>query len=227
MSKFLFCLIFVSFVFISKATALDIKPSEIRTKTKEKSISVLHNRFFKKKFRPEIGIFGGTITNEAFLDSLLYGARASLFFTEWMRLDIQYSRVINTDSRDFNAIRSLTFLDPVNTKPVKVDVHRNRVNQIFEGSFLATPFYGKLNFFDLAIIYTDIYGSLGFGLVDTEQGQKLAPSFGFGIRLYIYKFLSLRVDIKDRFWDEINVFTDEEFLRQTWTVDAGVSLFFF
>lgn len=206
--------------------AVDIKPSEIRTKTKESSVSVLHNRYFKKKFRPELGLFAGTITNEAFLDTFLYGARASLFFSEWIGLDLQFSKVINTDSRDYNAIRSLSYHRIGTREVVKVDVHRNRVDQVIEGSIVATPFYGKLNFFNLAIIYTDMYGSVGFGSVDTDQGNKLSPNFGFGIRLYLYKFLSLRVDVKDRFWSEKNQFTDEEFLRQSWSVDAGVSVFF-
>lgn len=210
--------------------ALDIKPDEIRTKTKERSISVLHNRFFKKRFRPELGLFAGTITNEAFLDTFLFGVRASIFVSEWFGLDIQYASVTNSDSRDFDAIQMQEFdvldVETSRVKTERVDVHRNRVSTIIEGSAVMTPFYGKLNFFDLAIIYTDIYGSIGIGSVNTDQGNKIAPNFGFGIRLYLYKFLSLRVDVKDRFWNETNQFTDEDFLRQSWSVDAGVSVFF-
>ena len=95
-------------VFSVSATSVaqDLKPSQIRGKAQKrvKPVSVLHQRYFKKSLRPEIGVLGGFILDEAYIDTKTFGARASLFFNEFIGLDLQYVKGSHKQTDDYRAL---------------------------------------------------------------------------------------------------------------------------
>ena len=209
---------------------LDLKPSEIRGKKRKHSVSVLQNRFFEKTFRPEIGLMSGVFINEAYVNTATRGVRLGMFFTEWVGLEFQYSDTSVTDTEDRKALTSLEYYeigeegDAVVDKKVHPDPEVNPVSKIQDMNAVFAPFYGKLNLFDSLIVYTDLYITTGISKVATTQGELQAFSVGAGQRIYLFESLSLRLDFRDRIYNELR--RGVESTRHALGVDLGASFFF-
>ena len=206
--------------------ALDLKPEEVRGKGASTPVTILQNRYFLKTMRPELGVSYGTVTNEAYTDTKLFGFRSALFFNEWLGLEIQSSSATTNDSDDLKALKRLRYLkidDP--TVQVFPDPEINRVKKIMDLSTVVAPFYGKLNLADWLIIYSDLYLTGGLSKLDTEQGSLNALNFGAGQRFYWQKSLSFRIDFKGRSYTEQAAGKDQR--KTTYSVDFGLSYFLF
>lgn len=209
----------------------DLKPSEIRGTSSKKPVSVLQNRFFLKHLRPELGLIGGSLLNEAYTDTKSFGVRLGLFFSEWMGAEVQYSRTSVADSADRRALNGMKFWKipaandaTAGNEVVTVDPEVNPVHQMIDASFIAAPFYGKLNLMNKLIVYSDLYLSAGISQVGTDQGDKTAFSYGAGQRFYLYDAWSVRLDFRTRSYTEQR--SGQETRKNMVSFDLGASYFF-
>ncbi len=226
LSRLLRLAVLVTMAFPSYLGAIDLKPEEIRGKGASSPVTILQNRYFLKAWRPELGVSYGTVTNEAYTDTKLLGFRGALFFNEWLGLELQSFTATTSDSDDLKALKRLRYLkieDP--TVQVFPDPEINRIKKIGDLSVIAAPFYGKLNFSDWLIIYSDLYLTAGGSTLDTDQGAINALSFGAGQRFYWQKSLSFRIDFKGRSYTEKAAGKDHR--KTTYSVDFGLSYFLF
>jgi outer membrane beta-barrel protein len=224
------CAIVLSSVFgRAHAAGLDLDPNEIRGVSTKKQVAVLQNRFFLKAMRPEIGLFAGTILNEAYTNTRFAGARIGLFFNEWVGIEMQYVKANvgeTEDKKALNKLRYRTIEDGPNgeVKIVSPDPETNPISSMQDFTVVGAPLYGKLNLLDFMILYSDLYGVFGFSRVDTAQGIKNAVLVGAGQRFYIQKNWSLRIDFRDRTYVETR--NGQDTRKHAWSTDLGVSFFF-
>jgi outer membrane beta-barrel protein len=205
---------------------LDLDPNEIRGSNSKKGVAVLQNRFFLKTWRPEFGVMAGTVLNESYTKTALTGARLGVFFNEWVGAEAQYIKAAVADSEDRKALNDLQYRkkDDPNTL-VTPDPEVNPIRGISEANVIFAPFYGKLSLLDWVIVYTDVYGVLGGGSVQTDQGNKSALVMGGGLRTYWASRWSTRIDFRDRTYTETRA--GQTTRKHTWCVDFGVSVFAF
>jgi outer membrane beta-barrel protein len=213
----------------SLGRALDLTPEQLRGSEQNQRITVLQNRFFTKSLRPEIGVLGGMILNEAYTDTKIQGARLGLFFSEWFGVEYQWSENTIDDSDDRLALKTLNYYpvgadgDVVPDTIVHPDPEVNSIYQVQDVTAVVTPFYGKMNLFDAFIVYSDVYFLLGRAQLITDQGGRGALTVGGGQRFYLAKSFSLRLDIRNRTFTEIRA--GEESQRNTLSFDVGASVF--
>lgn len=223
----------------TKGWALDLDPNEIRGKSSKESVTVLQNRYFLKTFRPEVGLLVGSVLNEAYLKTTTYGVRTGLFFSEWLGIEVAMTRTSVRDSDDRKALNKLKYR-PLNANNagssvdsntsssvetiVSPDPEVNAIRGMTDFSAVAAPFYGKLNFANKMIIYTDLYTALGVSRVETDQGDKLAFTLGAGERFYVGKAWSFRIDFKDRIFSESRAGSTSR--KNSYSYDFGLSHFF-
>ena len=214
----------------SAAFSLDLDPGEIRGKSSKEPVDVLQNRYFLKSWRPELGLIAGTMLDEAYISTRITGVRLGLFFNEWLGAEVQSQRTTVTSSTDRKALNKLRFRPynpngPIdNTVIVTPDPEVNAIHQVIDVNAIVAPFYGKLNVLNLALSYTDIYATGGIAMLDTDQGAKTAVSLGAGERFYIGKAWSVRVDFKDRIFNETRAGATSR--RNAKSIDFGVGYFF-
>ncbi len=204
--------------------AIDLKPEDVRGKAVQSPVTILQNRYFLKAMRPEIGVAYGTITNEAYTDTSLVGFRLGLFFTEWLGIEAQQFNATASDSDDLKALKRLRYRkyeDP--NIEVHPDPEVNRLKKITDFTGVVAPFYGKLNFIDWLIIYSDLYATAGISKIDSDQGGLTAFTYGAGQRFYWQKSLSFRIDFKARNYTEQQAGHDHR--KSTYSVDFGLSYF--
>ena len=89
------------------------------------------------------------------------------------------------------------------------------------------PIYGKINLFDLLILYSDIYVSAGLGSLQTNQGSKTPFIFGVGQRFYFAKRFNVRIDAWDHVFEQEreNLGAKKKSIKHAWTVTLGASVF--
>ncbi|MCX6116530.1 MAG: outer membrane beta-barrel domain-containing protein [Proteobacteria bacterium] len=208
------------------AQTVDLDPNEIRGSVAKKPIAVLQNRFFLKSMRPEFGVLYGSVLNESYTKSTLTGARISMFVNEWVGAEAQMIKVAVSDSDDRKALNDITYRkkdDP--SQLVSPDPEVNPIRGITDLSVIAAPFYGKLSLLDWAIVYTDLYGSLGLANVKTDQGAKTAITMGGGIRTYWATRWSTRLDFRNRSYTETR--GGKSTRKNAWSFDLGISVLAF
>ncbi len=204
--------------------AADVEPAEIRGKTQQTPVTVLQNRYFLKALRPELGLVYGIVTNEAYTNTALTGYRLGFFVNEWFGLEAQSFRSRVTNSDDRKALNQLTYKNNVGDS-VKVDPEVNRIGKVTDLTLVTSPFYGKINFADWLIIYSDAALNVGMSNVTTDQGTLKAITWGVGQRFYWQKSLSFRVDFRDRIYSEQR--NNQAYRKNTYSVDFGLSYFLF
>jgi len=217
----------LSFLFFSIsshlfAAGLELDPDELRGTSSKKPVAVLQNRFYLKAWRPELGLLYGTITNEAYTDTKLHGFRLGVFLNEWVGIETQYILTTVRDSADRKALKKKVYRD--NGKEVTADAEVNPIQKMQDFVAVAAPLYGKINIFDLALIYVDLYGTLGISRVNTQQGVKTALAAGAGQRFYWGDRWSMRLDFRNRSYTETRAGQDSR--RNAWSVDFGASYLF-
>jgi outer membrane beta-barrel protein len=209
------------------AQGLELKASEIRGQTDTKEVSVLQNRYFLKAWRPELGVGGGAFINEAYTSTTAWGARFSLFPSEWFGVEAQYLKTNVADSADRKALNQIrrykTLEDAQNNILTTIDPEFNPIRQVIDTNVVMTPFYGKLNLVDLLIVYTDLYLSLGVSRLETDQGPKTGVLWGVGERFYLARWFSLRADFRVRSFTETRAGMETN--RNAMSVDFGASVF--
>jgi outer membrane beta-barrel protein len=207
------------------SSGLDLNADELKGTTTKKPVAVLQNRYFLKSWRPELGFLMGTVTNEAYTDTQTRGLRLGVFLNEWVGIETQIIRTTVKDSADRKALKQKTYRDKTDpSKLVTADAEVNPINSANDYVLIAAPLYGKVNVFDLALVYVDLYGSLGISRVGTEQGTKNAVAIGGGQRFYFEDHWSARLDFRDRTYTETRGGQNSK--RNAWTVDFGVSYLF-
>lgn len=207
------------------AAGIDLNPDELRGTSTKKQVAVLQNRYFLKAWRPEVGFLLGTVTNEAYTDTKTRGLRLGVFMNEWVGIETQFITTTVRDSADRKALKKKVYRDQTDpSKLVSADAEVNPIKSMKDFVVIAAPLYGKVNILDMAIIYVDIYGSLGISQVVTEQGNKNALAIGAGQRFYFMERWSARLDFRNRSYSETRA--GQSSRRNAWTVDAGVSCLF-
>ena len=222
----------------TSARALDLKPDEIRGKSSKEPTSVLQNRYFTKSYRPEFGLLAGQVVDEAYLNTSTFGGRVGLFFSEWLGLEVSMVKTIVRDSADRKALNTLKYqplpqtdnsgnaipANPNETKTVSPDPEVNAIHGMTDTNAVAAPFYGKLNLLNRWIVYTDVYFTGGYSLIETDQGKKNGINFGGGERFYVGQSWSFRVDFRDRVFKEARA--GQVTRKNSYSWDLGTSYFF-
>lgn len=219
------------------AVALELNADEIRGKSSKEPLTVLQNRYFLKATRPEFGLVVGTILDEAYLNTSTFGVRSGFFANEWLGFEVQMIRTTVSDSDDRRALNKLKYRPlkdensdnavPGDTETevvVTPDPEINAIHGMTDFHAIVAPFYGKLNFLNKWIVYTDMYVTSGFSRVETDQGDKTSLTIGAGERFYVGKSWSFRFDFKDRIFTETRA--EQSTRKNSYNVDLGASYFF-
>jgi outer membrane beta-barrel protein len=193
----------------------------------EKPPLVLQNRYFLKALRPEVSLFGGSIMNESYSQTWLGGARAGIFFTETIGAEYSYTSYFSSDSADLKALKKLEYCNDKKTRCTSPEPSFNRLTQSQQLALTFAPIYGKVNFLDLSIVYSDIYANLGASFMGSQQGNKVGGLVGVGQRFYFAKSYNVRIDATDYIFMEEreNLGNKSKALRNALVLSLGFSAF--
>ena len=179
---------------------------EERTKLRKRVIKTLQRKTFMKIGRTEIGLGGGLVTNDPFINRYIVRLDATYHFTEIASFQIEGGFSPNLGEADWKPITQQI----IRNNKVTPDISKIQFYGDFTLQF--APIYGKVAAPGNKIINFDIYGLFGTGIVQTADdlvalGKEQDPvaqrteaqihpslNFGGGARVIFGKNLALRVE---------------------------------
>ncbi len=187
---------------------------------------VVQNRFFRKALRPEVSAVGGVLLNEAYSKTYGMSIRTGLFFNEYLGMEFGYTSFSSSNSADLDALSRLVYYKK-DQSPTHIEPSFVRLNSAASGHLVFAPIYGKINFLDYAIIYSDLYFSAGTGMLKTTGGNEVPGILGIGQRFFFGKKYSVRVDGWDHIFTETRENNGEKLqsTRHAWLVTLGMGVF--
>jgi len=180
----------------------------------------VRNKFFIKRKRLEITPQIGIVTNNPLNDEVTFGAAITYHFTERFGLEFNGSyAALGGASNTKNLSTAVLSLLPPADRLESIDPAA-----LFTFSAVWTPMYGKINPFGMAVINLDFFFLFGLGYgnefiemlscpgcnqgipdvevanaFDSPMGELnhlFMLNLGFGVNVFVTKWLSLRVDMR-------------------------------
>ncbi len=166
---------------------------------KDSDFNVVQNRLFSKAGRFSLTANYGTLINDAWSDGPTMGANLGYYFSERWGVELAYS---STDTKDNKAADRLRLQ---NGYP-----NHNKMKNFYGAQVNWVPFYAKMSFLNSSILYFDMSASLGAGVTEYAQqmqegaATKQAPTVTLDLsqHFFLNKWLALRIDYKNRFYNE-------------------------
>lgn len=182
---------------------------------KEKRNVLVRNKYFIKKGRLEITPTFGLITDNPMNTEVWAGAGFTYHFSDSVGVEgfVAYAFLTGTDN---SKPLARAVLDLLETEEL---IESTDPGLMATASLVLTPMYGKINPFGSAVINLDFYFVLGLGYANEQiemlgmpvkatrelvLGGALGPQMnhlfmghlGFGVNVYLTKFLSFKVDAR-------------------------------
>jgi outer membrane beta-barrel protein len=219
----------------------DEDPADKETVTlppaKKKVIKTLQKKTFLKLGRGEFMPYVGIITNDPFIRRILFGGNLGYHVTEIFEIELQGSFAPNFGEGDWKAITQQI----IDANQVSPEISRMMWHLTANLNF--SPFYGKVATLGRNSIIFDIYGTLGAGVVGTEDDIELIQkedderalatavqihpgiTFGGGLRIAFNKTFALRFEVRSISYINALESTQLE-LKNNLTLMLGASIFF-
>lgn len=183
---------------------------------KDEDYAVIQNRTFAKSGKFYLSGMYGTLVNDPFAQSKPYGANLGYYFNEDFGIEVSY---LSNTSKKSDSVSKF------NTIAANISPNYNLPGTSVALSVSYTPFYAKMSFMNMAIMYFDMGFTAGFGLSEYDQIIRLyngstpvgegsirqnSPHFEIGVmqQLFITKNFAVRLDLKNNFYNERTVTYD-------------------
>jgi len=146
----------------------------------------VQKRDFLKKHRFEISAMGGAYASDALSSTYVYGGAVSFFLSEDFGLEAMVLR---------NPV-SYRLQDPIIAAGL---LHSFQSGMAWNGlaAMMWSPVHAKLRFSPRHITHADLLLIAGGGRTLSESAQGLTFQVGLGLKLYLARFVSLRIDLRD------------------------------
>lgn len=150
----------------------------------EAELGVVQDRLYSKAGKFKLGVFGGLVVTDPFLNVNNVGGMAGYYFNEYLSLNVLGWKNYTGPSSALLAFEQYTGGETNYNKPISF------IGAELESSLL----YGKLSVIGKAIIYFDLHLSLGAGSTDTASGSYVTPFVGLGQQVFISQHVSMSLN---------------------------------
>lgn len=120
----------------------------------EHEVRVIQERYFQKRFRLELGIFGGSVVNVPFKNSIAGSGNISFHFSEYLGIEGHFFAAKGLFNYDYRALYSEFEIFP--------QLLESKMQ--YGGDIVITPIYGKAISLFRFIVYFDTFFRLGGGM---------------------------------------------------------------
>ena len=146
----------------------------------------VQKRDFLKKHRFELSAVGGAYASDALSSTYVYGGAVSFFPSEDFGIEAMVLR---------NPV-SYRLQDPIIAAGL---LHSFQSGVAWNGlaAMLWSPVHAKLRFSPRHITHADLLLVAGAGRTLSDAAQGLTFQAGLGLKLYLARFVSLRIDVRD------------------------------
>jgi outer membrane beta-barrel protein len=146
----------------------------------------VQKRDFLKRHRFEVAAMGGYYASDALSSTYVYGGSVSFFFSE----DFGVEAAVLRNPVSFRLENAFKSFD--GQQHFQPGMAWNLL-----GALVWSPVHAKLRFSEHHITHADLLVSAGGGETLSGTAQGFTWQLGLGLKLYLARFVSLRVDLRD------------------------------
>jgi outer membrane beta-barrel protein len=154
------------------------------SKMDDSETGVVQNRLYTKSGKLELGLFGGSIDADPFLDVFTVGGSVGYHFNEFFAVHALGWKSYSSPSSAYDRI------------PGGVGTSTNELNAFYGAELAWSPIYGKLSVLGKSIVYYDFHLLGGAGITSSQTGNYLTGIIGVGQQIYLGERVSLKVDYR-------------------------------
>ncbi len=149
-------------------------------------VQVVQNRTYTKAHKFELGLLGGFVSADPFLNIYSYGGFLGYHFSEYVGIRALYwkDNASKTASWSKSGLQSGQY------------INTNAPTSLMGAEIKYTPIYGKVSISGSSIVYYDLSLFAGAGVRKTQSGSSMTPLFGIGQQFYFSKHFSFGVDYR-------------------------------
>lgn len=172
----------------SQIQALDVPSNEIPPMASREKLYSVQKRMTPLQRTHELSIGGArNFTPENYLNSWTVSGEYRFHLSERWSIGTSASAVFNSLSGNARRL--------IQEEGVYPDTVFSRY--LFDVTAGFNIFYGKLRLSMERVLYFDLYGAAGPGLVDTNRGMEFAGVLDLGLSLWFGEIFTLRFGVKD------------------------------
>lgn len=161
----------------------------------ETEMGVIQNRLYSKSGKFQLGVTGGVVYSDPFLSIQNVGGNVGYHLTEYIAFEVLALKYLSGPSAALEIFKKFRGATANTNMPIRY----------YGAEFVGSLLYGKLSLVGKSIIYYDFHLLAGGGMTETESGKSATAAPGLGQRFYISRFLSMRMDYRLMFYNEIIV----------------------
>jgi len=158
----------------------------------DNEVQVIQNRKYTKAHKFEVGVLGGIVTADSFLNDYALGGYVAYNFSEYVGIRALYWKDLTSKADSWyqaNAINNLY-------------INTNAASSMLGAEFSYSPIYGKLSLLGSAIFYYDMNLYAGAGDRKTQSGSAISPMLGIGQQFFFGQSFELGIDYELMYYKE-------------------------
>jgi outer membrane beta-barrel protein len=189
----------------SGSDKMDLKKLEDKYwSAKDTDFNVVQNRTYNKNKRVFLSVGYGPLINDAYSYGRMTNMALGYYFSERYGVEFAFEKGTLTPNSSVDAMASYNGLNP----------NYNKFVDYKSVNFIWVPFYAKMSFMDIKIVYFDMQFGFGMGqltyesIIDPVQASNdkqtaLGYNFDFTQQLFFSEHFAVRLDIKNK-WSKQN-----------------------
>jgi len=160
---------------------------------KKDRVDVFQLKSVTKKRRHELTPQFSVSLNDSFVQSMMVGLAYTFHITEGFAFELSGGYAFTFETQTVTDLRN--GIDPSQPGNV-IKPQVSKLQILAFGHLVWTPLVGKFKI-GKSIVDFDIYLVGGAGYVRTNRDNLVGASFGFGWRVFLAKWLAMRLDLRD------------------------------
>lgn len=158
----------------------------------ETELGVVQNRAYSKANKWEVGVYGGAVLTDPFLDVKNAGFSLGYHFSEYFEVRANMWKDFASGSTALGTFQST----------LGGETNYNKPKAYYGGEAVGSLLYGKLSVLGKSIIYFDLHLLGGLGATNTQNGTYVTPHVGVGQQVYVSKSTSISLDYRLMYYHE-------------------------
>ncbi len=154
---------------------------------KDSELGVVQNRRYSNEKRFEIDLLAGSLSYDPFQSVSNYGGSIGYYFSQYFSV---HGIAWKSSVSDSAAYKSLKAEAPT------ADLFRNTPKSFYGIQLNENFLYGKASLLGKMIIYVDLFLLGGAGVMNSENGNNIAPFIGIGQKIHINRNIVLHLDYR-------------------------------
>lgn len=189
----------------SAPAKVNVEAEESVGSYRKKGIDVVQGRQFRKRGRFELSGSYGINADNQYLFYQFLQPRLTYHLREGIAIEASYGRAFSQERNIIDDLANIPCTEPLFDQDgsqlancgVNLDPAPDPIQNMYFGSIVWSPIYGKFALFSKKIFHFDVYFLAGAGLFDNRDSSRFGVNTGLGTKIFLNDSVSMRLEVRN------------------------------